>query len=853
MPDSSADDSPHRPAPQVAPTVMSGDNHRPHNSGASPRPTDLGNSPRNGFASPSNLNLSKQRPRSGSFDSFVWNGGYKSGVTSPGMLGQTSKSFYGNKNNIRDFGTPLSSPTHKPFKPSGLLINQNKGGHRGLAMVNASANKVQASTLRTERSNKWSAGSGKVEKGQYTSWKDDQENRGEDWDTKMKEIYTPREKNKNEVKFGQISSAKLGGGGDSRSGSVETNIDLTVSNSPAIVLSPHMIGFQNHGNTCYLNASLQALLGLPMLVTDAVNTKYAVDRSGCVAGREGDKAAKRDTRLVKSGEDSQQQVKLVIPFLEITRARECGEVEKVTRKIDLIKTELEQVDKQFIGNKMQDANEFLCRLMDSMKENIDQLFQELSPGLKAGESLVTEKDDGTNFKVNIPNLVNSNFLSEREETFTCRKCEKSESNRHSDLNFYCTVARSPKPSAQGGDERPVPLQKLVDNTFETDEVRERHCEEDNCGYNEAFTTNRLVRLPRVLVLHLKRYDYEQGERSRKISRPVSLPAKLNLTKYVADSVVLPDSQVVERLCAREPARPPTPHPSNSRKRSRAESEDEENLSSPFKVQGVDRLDSNQCVTPVKFRGKTAEEIEAMGDNDKLEYTMHISMKSVPATTNNNIEDQNLAAAIQASLNDTPAKRNLEMDYKIFSDSPTTATASKFDSMDVSGDDTVKMEAPKTQEDEDRQIQEALRLSVQEEEEDTRKECDNSTASYMTVQDNSNFSGTEPSSPREIGESSNNNQVPPDNNNDVDDVVGLPEHDYRLVSVVSHYGATTSSGHYVADVYRFDKGSWFRYDDRVVTPINEVNVRKNSNNTKNGYIFMYVQEVLAQKCDTNKSS
>ena len=217
---------------------------------------------------------------------------------------------------------------------------------------------------------------------------------------------------------------------------------------------------------------------------------------------------------------------------------------------------------------------------------------------------------------------------------------------------------------------------------------------------------------------------------------------------------------------------------------------------------MDRLDSNQCVTPVKFRGKTAEEIEAMGDNDKLEYTMHISMKRVPATTNNNIEDQNLAAAIQASLNDTPAKRNLEMDYKIFSDNPTMATTTKFNSMNVCGDDTVKMEAPKTQEDEDRQIQEALRLSVQtEEEEDTLKVSDDSKASFMTAQDNSNFSGTVPSSPREIGESSNNNQVPPDNNNDVEDVVGLPEHDYRLVSVVSHYGATTTSGHYAADVYR----------------------------------------------------
>ena len=61
-----------------------------------------------------------------------------------------------------------------------------------------------------------------------------------------------------------------------------------------------------------------------------------------------------------------------------------------------------------------------------------------------------------------------------------------------------------------------------------------------------MTTNRLTRLPRVMVLHLKRYDYEQGERSRKISRPVSLPAKLNLTKHIAKDVQLPEP-VMERL------------------------------------------------------------------------------------------------------------------------------------------------------------------------------------------------------------------------------------------------------------------------------------------------------------------
>ena len=43
--------------------------------------------------------------------------------------------------------------------------------------------------------------------------------------------------------------------------------------------------FQNRGNTCYLNASLQALLGLPMVVTDATNIKYAMAKLGKEANK----------------------------------------------------------------------------------------------------------------------------------------------------------------------------------------------------------------------------------------------------------------------------------------------------------------------------------------------------------------------------------------------------------------------------------------------------------------------------------------------------------------------------------------------------------------------------------------
>ena len=39
---------------------------------------------------------------------------------------------------------------------------------------------------------------------------------------------------------------------------------------------------QNYGNTCYLNASLQCLLGLPMVVTDVLNSRQMVDMKGKV-------------------------------------------------------------------------------------------------------------------------------------------------------------------------------------------------------------------------------------------------------------------------------------------------------------------------------------------------------------------------------------------------------------------------------------------------------------------------------------------------------------------------------------------------------------------------------------------
>merc|ERR1712096_36236 len=96
------------------------------------------------------------------------------------------------------------------------------------------------------------------------------------------------------------------------------------------------------------------------------------------------------------------------------------------------------------------------------------------------------------------------------------------------------------------------------------------------------------------------------------------------------------------------------------------------------------------------------------------------------------------------------------------------------------------------------------------------------------------------------EDTENNNEEVNTNSSTSPVPGQPEHSYRLHSVVSHYGASVSSGHYVADVFRFDGGGWHRYDDSMVTKIESRSVRTGSN-THNCYILTYIYQPLWEQC------
>ncbi|XP_073397144.1 ubiquitin carboxyl-terminal hydrolase 37-like [Dendrobates tinctorius] len=78
------------------------------------------------------------------------------------------------------------------------------------------------------------------------------------------------------------------------------------------------------------------------------------------------------------------------------------------------------------------------------------------------------------------------------------------------------------------------------------------------------------------------------------------------------------------------------------------------------------------------------------------------------------------------------------------------------------------------------------------------------------------------------------------------------HSYRLVSVVSHIGSSSSSGHYISDAYDTKKQSWFTYNDLAVSRTHETTVQNERD--RSGYIFFYMhKEIFDEMIEEEKKA
>ncbi|KAF0298908.1 Ubiquitin carboxyl-terminal hydrolase 37 [Amphibalanus amphitrite] len=161
------------------------------------------------------------------------------------------------------------------------------------------------------------------------------------------------------------------------------------------------------------------------------------------------------------------------------------------------------IDPAFRGTEMQDANEFLLRLLDTIKDEIDARQPSANP-------------------------VRDNFQFQTMENFMCIRCHKTVPRRQESITWFVSVPR------RQGSEVPT-LQDALRLSLQP-ERRELLCQ--HCRHGECLVTTKVSQLPRTLILQLNRFFF-LGDESQKIQANVSIPKFLSLNEYVSGDVKRP--------------------------------------------------------------------------------------------------------------------------------------------------------------------------------------------------------------------------------------------------------------------------------------------------------------------------
>ena len=325
-------------------------------------------------------------------------------------------------------------------------------------------------------------------------------------------------------------------------------------------------GFVNLGNTCYLAATAQMLCGLDAFAGDVAGLPDAYLN----ATPEGAGGSARDA---PSFDGVAGAARDLVRAREAHAARFDDAATRASATAALVPARLKRAVQRrrprYEGYEQHDAHEFLCDALDALAEEVAD----------AERSERGFKDSGarTDARRSIGSLASSSewvplhrtrcptrraFTGASAVTLTCETCGDAstsvESFRHLSLEI------PPSETFENFESAPLELQALIARCFASETV-ERRCARAGCGGTRAAMARRLLRAPRALLVHLKRFRAEDASRETcgdasflpsvagdsqrgysanafapprltKNARPVSLPETVTLAPF-ADAAV----------------------------------------------------------------------------------------------------------------------------------------------------------------------------------------------------------------------------------------------------------------------------------------------------------------------------
>ncbi|XP_006903025.1 PREDICTED: ubiquitin carboxyl-terminal hydrolase 29 [Elephantulus edwardii] len=540
-------------------------------------------------------------------------------------------------------------------------------------------------------------------------------------------------------------------------------------------------GFPNFAKNCYMNAILQSLFSIPTFVDDWLAQEIQWDNFPL------DGFLPCFNQLLTMKDDCEEA---------ILEALLGNVLYALSYKAEI-----------FSENSGNDAQEFLSQFLLQMKEDVGKLNvtskteREASGGIQHAQ--IPTARPAANVLV-CPGVRNFEF--EFQHLLTCTTC--GEVRGKTELSNDLSISFSEE--KQG-------LQHSLDLFFEAQEV-EYNC--DKCKSKSSTSRHKFGRLPRVLIVHLKRYTCDALGKFVKVTQKVAIPKYLTLSHYCNEHTkpplpldrnvqdeglqVLKVSQDKSAATASSCASPTT-------------------LASASERSLVPHIGSDKATEPHKGqRPPGSSSLEVHKTDQESGYKPNTTELGFDISRDERTGElkRPVAASVlsqeDVSLSVTSGHRGKPISGRAAGVGEASSQQEKVDS-----------ESPaqsKEHEEKENRIPEGAQGAVDQLQE--RTEVHPGPLKSLSSEANSGHRGLLDVESEE---------------RETETLTGNAGHSYRLISVVSHKGTTPNGGHYFSDAYDFQRQAWFTYSDLRVQRVLESTVLNSRGDT--GYIFFYMYDEI----------